>query len=126
LVKLPVLRQISKRAWWLQYGAKTLILMMCMRDYSISGLRSLHNILVSHSRFGKSRGRTFNFLRTRWKGGERLVTWDVKNINVPRHGTLVKYAITSQAIFHLTPLTIPPGCLTSAAISLNLQQLDYL
>jgi hypothetical protein len=60
------------------------------------------------------------------EGEERLVTWDVKNINVAMHGTLVKYAITSQAIFHLTPLTIPPGCFTSVAMSLNLQQLDYL
>jgi hypothetical protein len=43
----------------------------------------------------------------------KLVTLDGKNINVARHGALVKSMLTSQAIFHLTPLNILPGCLAS-------------
>jgi hypothetical protein len=43
----------------------------------------------------------------------KLVTWDGKNINAAGRGALVKSVLTSQAIFHLTPLRIPPGCLAS-------------
>jgi hypothetical protein len=43
----------------------------------------------------------------------KLVTWDGKNINAAERGALVKSVLTSQAIFHLTPLKIPPGCITS-------------
>ena len=43
----------------------------------------------------------------------KLVTWDGKNATVAGRGTLVKSVLTSQAIFHLTPLPIPPGCLQS-------------
>jgi hypothetical protein len=43
----------------------------------------------------------------------KFVTLDGKNINVASHGALVKSTLTSQAIFHLTPLNIPPGCLAS-------------
>jgi hypothetical protein len=43
----------------------------------------------------------------------KLVTWDGKNINVAGRGALVKSVLTSQAIFHLTPLNLPPGCIVS-------------
>jgi mannosylglycoprotein endo-beta-mannosidase len=43
----------------------------------------------------------------------KLVTWDGKNINAAGRGALVKSVLTSQAIFHLTPLRISPGCLAS-------------
>jgi hypothetical protein len=43
----------------------------------------------------------------------KLVTWDGNNINVAGRGALVKSVLTSQAIFHLTPLKLPPGCLVS-------------
>jgi hypothetical protein len=45
----------------------------------------------------------------------RLVPWDGKNINMAGRDALVKSALTSQVIFRLTPLKIPPGCLTSMA-----------
>jgi hypothetical protein len=47
------------------------------------------------------------------KMGGKLVTWDGKNINIAGRGTLIKSVLASQAIFRLTPLTIPPGCYTS-------------
>jgi hypothetical protein len=43
----------------------------------------------------------------------KLVTWDGKNINIVARGVLIKSVLTSQAIFHLIPLTIPPGCFES-------------
>jgi hypothetical protein len=47
------------------------------------------------------------------KMSSELVTWEGNNINVVGLGVLVKSVLTSQAIFHLTPLTIPPGCFES-------------
>jgi hypothetical protein len=47
------------------------------------------------------------------KMADKLVTWDGKNISVSGRGALVKSVLTSQAIFYLTPLKIPPGCITS-------------
>jgi hypothetical protein len=47
------------------------------------------------------------------KMDEKLVTGDGKNINVVGRGALVKSVLTSQAIFHLTPLNISSGCLAS-------------
>jgi hypothetical protein len=41
------------------------------------------------------------------KMADKLVTWDGKNINVAGRGALVKSVLTSQAIFHLTPLNLP-------------------
>jgi uncharacterized Tic20 family protein len=35
------------------------------------------------------------------KMGGKFVTWDGKSINVIGRGTLVKFVLTSQAIFHL-------------------------
>jgi hypothetical protein len=43
----------------------------------------------------------------------KLVTWDGKNINEAGRGALIKSVLTSQAIFHLTPLRIPLGCIAS-------------
>jgi hypothetical protein len=43
----------------------------------------------------------------------KLVNWDGKNINMAGSGALVKSVLTSQAILHVTPLNIPPGCLAS-------------
>jgi hypothetical protein len=43
----------------------------------------------------------------------KLVTWDGKNINTAGRGALIKSVLTSQAIFHLTPLRIPPCCVAS-------------
>jgi hypothetical protein len=40
----------------------------------------------------------------------KLVNWDGKNITATGRGMLVKSELSSQAIFHLTPLIIPPGC----------------
>jgi hypothetical protein len=45
--------------------------------------------------------------------GAKLVTWDGENVNMAGRGTLIKPVLTSQAIFHQTPLTISPGCLAS-------------
>jgi hypothetical protein len=36
-----------------------------------------------------------------------------ENINAVGRGELVKSVLTSQAIFHLTPLNVSPGCLAS-------------
>jgi hypothetical protein len=47
------------------------------------------------------------------KMARKPVTLDGKNINVAGHGSLVNSAVTSEAIFHLTPLNILPGCLAS-------------
>jgi hypothetical protein len=47
------------------------------------------------------------------KMAKELVTWDGNNINVAGRGALVKSVLTSQAISHLTPLNIPPGCVAS-------------
>jgi hypothetical protein len=52
----------------------------------------------------------------------KLVTWDGKNINAARRDDLVKSFLTSQAIFHVTPLKIPPGCITS----INKIERDFL
>jgi hypothetical protein len=41
----------------------------------------------------------------------KLVTWDGKNINAAKHGAFVKSILTSQEIFHPTPLNVPLGCL---------------
>jgi hypothetical protein len=43
----------------------------------------------------------------------KLVPWDGKCINIAGRGSLVKSVLTSQTIFHITPLNIPPGCLLS-------------
>jgi hypothetical protein len=40
----------------------------------------------------------------------KLVTWDGKNIIAVGRGAIVKSILTSQAIFHLTHLNIPPDC----------------
>jgi hypothetical protein len=40
----------------------------------------------------------------------KFVTWNGKNINTAGRGALMKSVITSQAIFHLTQLTILMGC----------------
>ena len=47
------------------------------------------------------------------KAAGKLVTWDGKNVNIAGRGALVKHVLTSQAIFHLTPFNIPPGCLAT-------------
>jgi hypothetical protein len=58
--------------------------------------------------FGNSKGWTFHHTKIKWP--ESLSLGTVKKINVARRGVLV---ITSQMIFHLTPLITPPGCFHS-------------
>jgi hypothetical protein len=48
-----------------------------------------------------------------YKMAGKLVTWHGKNMIAAGRGALIKSVITAQAIFHLTPLNIPPGCFTS-------------
>jgi hypothetical protein len=43
----------------------------------------------------------------------KLVPWDGKCINIAGRGALVKSVLTSQTIFHISPLNIPTGCLLS-------------
>jgi hypothetical protein len=47
------------------------------------------------------------------KMANERVTWDGNNINVVGRGALVSSVLTFQAIFHLIPLNILPGCLVS-------------
>ena len=47
------------------------------------------------------------------KVASKLVPWHGKNIATAGRGTLVKSVITSQAIYHLTPLVIPSSILLS-------------
>ena len=47
------------------------------------------------------------------KMGGKLTIWGGKNINVVGRRTLVKSVITLQAIYHLTPLVVPVGCIAS-------------
>jgi hypothetical protein len=45
------------------------------------------------------------------KCANKLLTWNGKHVNMNRHTALVKSVLASQAIYHLTPLSIPPGTL---------------
>jgi hypothetical protein len=45
------------------------------------------------------------------KAASKLVPWHGKNIAAAGRCTLIKSVITSQAIFHITPLYLPPGTL---------------
>jgi hypothetical protein len=47
------------------------------------------------------------------KLGGKLVSWDGKNTNGPGRGTLVNFVLTSQDLFHVTLLRVPPGCITN-------------
>jgi hypothetical protein len=45
------------------------------------------------------------------KVASKLVPWEGKTIAAAGRGTLVKSVLTSQAIFHITSLVVPPGVL---------------
>jgi hypothetical protein len=55
------------------------------------------------------RRRDFQHLEDKCAG--RLPTWNGKLVNMAGRVSLVKSVLASQAIYHLTPLTIPPGTL---------------
>jgi mannosylglycoprotein endo-beta-mannosidase len=55
------------------------------------------------------RRRDFQHLEDKCAG--RLPTWNGKLINMAGRVELVKSVLSSQAIYHLTPLTVPPGTL---------------
>jgi hypothetical protein len=52
------------------------------------------------------------------KMARKIPTWNGKFINVTGRTAFVKFAITSQAIYHLTPIIIPPP------ITNNLKKID--
>jgi hypothetical protein len=54
-----------------------------------------------------------NFEPLEDKMAMKLVFWDGKNIDATGRRALVKSVLTSQALFNLTPLVLPPGCLAS-------------
>ena len=43
----------------------------------------------------------------------KIPAWHGRFMNIAGRGTLVKSVLTSQAIYYLTPLIVPPGLLTS-------------
>ncbi|KAE8791434.1 Serine carboxypeptidase-like 18 [Hordeum vulgare] len=47
------------------------------------------------------------------KAANKLATWDGQNINATSHTALVKSVISSQAIFSITPLTVPTRTLNN-------------
>jgi hypothetical protein len=53
------------------------------------------------------RRRDFQHLEDKCAG--KLPTWNGKLINMAGRVSLVKSVLASQAIYHLTPLSIPPG-----------------
>jgi hypothetical protein len=78
-------------------GAKTLTLMMCLKEYRQLVPPFRCATLAFHFRFGAFGEETFNTLKTNVPGGSLL--------------GMVKLVIASQAIYHLNPLSIPPRTL---------------
>jgi hypothetical protein len=70
---------------------------------------SLCGTSAYHSRCGAFAEETSNILKTKCAG--KLPTWNGKFVTVAGRTALVKSVLSSQAIYHVTPLSIPPGTL---------------
>jgi hypothetical protein len=63
-----------------------------------------------------------DFQRLEDKCANKLPTWNGKYINMAGRTSLVKSVLASQAIYHLTPFTLPPGTMKY----INKVEIDFL